>query len=194
MKQVLLRLFILIFFCKLLKFFQNSVHSWLLFCCWIKGPIVSQFKSMRRNFDGLKVCSYQATPPASSEQTIWYATHSACHSAHQKDQRCCPSMLRWRWWSRSVWTDLKSVLENLEYEIPVTVITGTVISLHSIFIFPLQGRWYSGGHFHRETDFISCWCWQEGSGSCPCSDYNLSGPGRHFRCQTSIWRIIICLM
>ena len=61
-------------------------------------------------------------------------------------------MLRWQWRSRSVWIDLKSVWENLEYEIPVTMITGTGISLHSIFIFPLQGRRYSGGHFHRETD------------------------------------------
>ena len=40
-----------------------------------------------------------------------YATHSACHSARQKDQRCRASMLRGQWRSRSVWTDLKATLK-----------------------------------------------------------------------------------
>ena len=36
-----------------------------------------------------------------------YPTHSAGHIASH-NQRYCPSMLRWRRWSRLVWTDLKA--------------------------------------------------------------------------------------
>ena len=41
-----------------------------------------------------------------------YATHFVRHSVHEKDQRCHPSMLRSQWWSRLVWTDLNTWLQE----------------------------------------------------------------------------------